>query len=149
MPTIAFNPLAIAAAAIAVFFFSYVWYTPLFGRTWARAMGLPPDHAHHGAALARGLLLTALGSLLMALVLSVTMAVWLPTSWGLSAPGPGAVEQVLSAAGFTWVGFVLPVLLHRLGWEKPSLVLFAVNGGYYLGALLLAASVIRLFSSLG
>lgn len=143
MPTIAFNPLAIAAAAVAIFFFSYVWYTPLFGRAWARAMGLPPDHAHQGPDLARGLLLTALGAVLMAMVLSSTMAVWLPASWGLAGPGPGAVEQVLSAAGFTWLGFVLPVLLHRMGWEKPSLPLLAINGGYYLVALLLGAAVLR------
>lgn len=144
MPVIAFDPLAIGAAAAAIFVFSFLWYTPLFGRRWARAMGLPPDHAHQGADLARGLLLTALGALLMALVLSSTMAVWQPASWGLSTPGPGAAEQVLSAAGFTWLGFVLPVLLHRLGWERPSLPLFAINGGYYLGALLLAALVLRL-----
>lgn len=143
MPNISLNPLAIAAAALAIFFFSYVWYTPLFGRTWARALDLPPDHTHEGAALARGLVLTAVGAVLMALVLSVTMAVWLPSTWGLGAPGPGAVEQVVSAAGFTWLGFVLPVLLHRLGWEKPSVLLLAVNGGYYLCALLLAAAVLR------
>lgn len=145
MPIITLNPLAIAAATLAIFLFSYLWYTPLFGRTWARALDLPPDHVHEGATLARGLLLTALGCLLMALVLSVTMSAWLPASWGLSAPGPSALEQVLSAAGFTWLGFVLPVLLHRIGWEKPSLVLLAVNGGYYLCCLLLAPTILRAF----
>jgi hypothetical protein len=143
MPTIPFNPVAIGAAAVVIFFFSYLWYSPLFGRAWNRAMGLPPEYAHQGADLARGLLLTALGAVLMAMVLSSTMAVWLPQSWGLPGPGPGAVEQVLSAAGFTWLGFVLPVLLHRMGWEKPSLPLLAIHGGYYLVALLLGAAVLR------
>ena len=146
MPNIPFNPLAICAAALVIFFISFLWYTPLFGRAWARAVGLPADHQHTGAALARGLLLTAMGALLMAMVLATTMAVWLPASWGLAAPGPGAAEQVLSAAGFTWLGFVLPVLLHRLGWEKPSLALFAINGGYYLVSLLAAALVLRLLA---
>ena len=146
MPNIAPNPLAIAAAAAAIFFISYLWYTPLFGRAWARAVGLPAGHEHTGAALARGLLLTALGALLMSMVLASNMAVWLPASWGLTVPGPGAAEQVLSAAGFTWLGFVLPVLLHRLGWEKPSLALFAINGGYYLVSLLAAAVVLRLMA---
>ena len=123
---------------------SYVWYTPLFGRRWAREMGLPEDHSPTGAALARGLLLTALGALLMSGVLAVTMAVWQPGTWGLPTPGPGLTEQVLSAAGFTWLGFVLPVLLHRLGWEKTSGALFAIQGGYYLVSLLAAALVLRL-----
>lgn len=146
MPNIDLNPLGIAAAAAAIFFISYVWYTPLFGRAWAREMGLSVGHSAAGAALARGLVLTALGALLMSFVLASSMAVWLPKTWGLAGPGPGAVEQVLSAAGFTWLGFVLPVLLHRLGWEKPSLALFAINGGYYLVSLLAAAVVLRLMA---
>ncbi len=144
MPHIEPNPLAIAAAAVVVFFISYVWYTPLFGKRWSQEMGLPADHGHAGAALARGLVLTALGALLMSMVLASTMAVWQPQAWGLSGPGPGVAEQVLSAAGFSWLGFVLPVLLHRLGWEKPSWVLFAINGGYYLVSLLAAALVLQL-----
>jgi hypothetical protein len=144
MPNITLNPLAIALAALAIFFISYVWYSVLFGRAWAREMGLPADHAASGAALARGLLLTALGAVLMSLVLANSMAVWQPKTWGLTAPGPQPVEQALSAAGFTWMGFVLPVLLHRLGWEKPSLQLFAINGGYYLVSLLAAAFILVL-----
>lgn len=144
MPTIDPSPLAIAAAAFAVFMISYVWYTPLFGRAWAREMGLPDHHSPTGAALARGLLLTALGAVLMSVVLANTMAVWHPKAWGLPAPGPGLAEQVLSAAGFSWLGFVLPVLLHRFAWEKPSFVLLAINGGYYLVSLLAAALVLRL-----
>jgi Protein of unknown function (DUF1761) len=143
MPNIQVSPLAIAVAALAIFFFSYVWYTPLFGRAWANELGLDPDATSSGTPLARGLLLTALSAVLMSLVLANTMAVWLPKSWGLTSPPPGAVEQVLSAAGFTWLGFVLPVLLHRFAWEKPSFKLLAINGGYYLGALLLGATVLR------
>jgi len=141
MPNIVLNPLSISLAAVAIFFISYVWYTPLFGRAWAREMGLPADHAASGSELARGLVLTALGAILMSFVLANSMAVWQPKTWGLPDAGPGLVEQALSAAGFTWLGFVLPVLLHRLGWEKPSLKLFAINGGYYFVSLLAAALI--------
>ena len=144
MPNIALNPLAIALAALAIFFISYAWYTPLFGRAWAREMGLPAEHAATGSALARGLALTALGALLMSFVLANSMAVWLPQTWGAAGPAPHPLEHAASAAGFTWLGFVLPVLLHRLGWEKPSIKLFAINGGYYLVSLLAAALVLAL-----
>jgi Protein of unknown function (DUF1761) len=142
MPNIVLNLPAIALAAVAIFFISYAWYTPLFGRAWAREMNLREDHAASGPALARGLALTALGALLMSFVLANSMAVWLPRTWGVTAPAPNPVEHALSAAGFTWLGFVLPVLLHRLGWEKPSLKLFAINGGYYLVSLLAAALIL-------
>lgn len=144
MPTISLNPSSVALAALAIFFISYAWYTPLFGRAWAREMGLPADHAASGAELARGLLLTALGAVLMSFVLANSMAVWQPKTWGLTVAGPQPVEPALSAAGFTWLGFVLPVLLHRLGWEKPSIKLFAINGGYYFVSLLAAAFILVL-----
>jgi hypothetical protein len=144
MPSITLNPLAIALAALAIFFISYAWYTPLFGRAWAREMNLPDDHAASGTALARGLVLTALGAVLMSFVLANSLAVWDPRTWGLAAASPHPVEHALSAAGFTWLGFVLPVLLHRLGWEKPSIRLFAINGGYYLVSLLVAALILSL-----
>jgi hypothetical protein len=144
MPNIVLNPLAIAGAAVAIFFISFLWYTPLFGRAWTREMGLPADHAASGTALARGLLLTALGAVLMSFVLANSMAVWHPQTWGLTLAAPHPVAHALLAAGFTWLGFVLPVLLHRLGWEKPSIRLFAINGGYYLVSLLAAALILAL-----
>jgi Protein of unknown function (DUF1761) len=145
MPNIALNPISVAAAAMAIFFISYIWYTPLFGRAWAREMGLPADNSPQGLALARSLGLTALGAVLMSFVLANNMAVWLPKTWGVTAAAPDATVQALSAACFTWLGFVLPVLLHRLAWEKCSLKLFAINGGYYLVSLLVAALILAWF----
>ena len=37
------NWLAVLVAGLAYFFLGYLWYTFLFGRRWARALGMNPD----------------------------------------------------------------------------------------------------------
>ena len=44
------------------------------------------------------------------------------------------------------MAFGLPVLLHRLGGEKPPLALFAINVGYHLVSLLAAATLLRVLA---
>jgi hypothetical protein len=142
MPNIEPNFLAIAAAVVVNFFFAYAWYTPLFGRTWAKEMGLPADHQMATPQLLRGLAINLVCCFLMALVLASQIAVWTPQSWGLTVPGPSPVSQSLSAAGFTWLGFFVPVLLNTVAWEGRSWKMFAIHGGYYFLALLFAALIL-------
>ena len=60
---------------------------------------------------------------------------------------PGTAEMspmanVMSAVGFTWVGFYLPGDLSRVAWEKASWKLFAINTGYHFAMLLVAALIL-------
>lgn len=142
MPQLPFSPVSIALAAVAIFFLCYVWYGPLFGRAWARELGFAEGHEPQGAALAQGLGLTALGALLTAYVLHNSMAVWLPASWGLAGPAPGLAQHAAPAALFTWVGFVLPVLLRGVAWERRSWRLLGIDGGFQLLALATAAMIL-------
>jgi hypothetical protein len=142
MPDIHLNFIAVGVAVLANFFIGFIWYTPLFGKAWNRALGLAPDHALQGADLAKGLLANIVGAFLIAFVLANNIAAWTPSSWGVAGPGYGAVSQALQAAGFTWLGFFVPPLLNGVVWEKRSWSLFFINGGYYLVSLLVAALLI-------
>lgn len=142
MPNLPFNPLAIGLAAAAIFFLCYVWYVPLFGKVWARELGFADGGEPQGAALFKALGLTALGALLTALVLHNSMAVWLPATWGVSAPAPSTLAHAGPAAFFSWLGFMLPVLLRGVAWERQSWRLLGINAGYQLLALLVAATII-------
>lgn len=142
MPNIPFHPLSIALAAAAIFFLCYVWYVPLFGRVWARELGFTDGGEPQGAALFKALGLTALGALLTAVVLHNSMAVWLPSTWGVSAAAPRVAEHAGSAAFFSWLGFVLPVLLRGVAWERQSWRLLGIDAGYQLVALGVAAVII-------
>ncbi len=144
MPDIPFNALSLLACTVAGFFLSYLWYTPLFGKAWAQEMGFDPAEQPATPALVKSLLLTVLAVFLISLVLANNMAVWTPSTWGLSGKDLPKYAQALQAGIFTWMGFFLSNLLLGVAWEKRSWKLFAIDAGYYL-TLLLALSFITIY----
>lgn len=129
---------------MAGFFLSYVWYTPLFGKAWAKEMGFDPSEQPATPALIKSLLLTVLSVFLIALVLANNMAVWTPSTWGIAGKDLPKYAQALQAGIFTWMGFFLSNLLLGVAWEKRSWKLFAIDAGYYL-MLLLVLSFITVY----
>lgn len=142
MPVIPLQPLATLLAASLMFVLCYLWYGPLFGTVWARAVGQSPEQAPAGRRLAAALLGTFATLAVMAFVLSQNIGAWTPANWGLPAQPGARVSQVVSAAVFTWLGFIVPVLAHAMAWDRGGWRLFAINAGYYLCALLIAAGVL-------
>ncbi len=141
MPDIPFNFIALLACTVAGFFLSFVWYTPLFGKAWAREMGFDPTEQPPTPKLIKSLLLTVLSVFLISLVLANNMAVWTPSTWGIAGKDMPKYAQALQAGIFTWLGFFLPTLLHGVAWEKRSWKLFTINAGYYLTLLLLLSFI--------
>jgi hypothetical protein len=113
MPDIQPNFVAVAIAVVLNFFLGYAWYTPLFGKTWLRELGLPADHAEQGAGLAKGLLANITGCFLIALVLGNNIAAWTPSTWGIEGQAISPISQALQAA------FASSRVLH-LAWVLPS-----------------------------
>lgn len=144
MPTIHLNVIAIVIASLACFMLCYVWFNPLFGKVWQKEMELSDKDEPRGSALFKSLALTFLGIVMMVFVLSNNMAVWRPQTWGLDKPAIPVAEQAISAAVFTWFGFIVPVFFNNVAWAKQSWKLFAINTGYYLVALLLTAFILLL-----
>jgi hypothetical protein len=142
MPDIQINYLSLLAASVAGFFLSYVWYTPLFGKAWAKEMGFDPAHTPPPAAMAKSLLLTLLSMFLITMVLSNNIAVWTPSTWGIKGAEMGKASQAFQAAFFTWMGFFVSNLLQGVAWEKRSWRLFAIDAGYYLSLLLLVSFIV-------
>src|SRR5207249_1312102 len=85
-PNIHLNWLAIVAGVIASFAFGGIWYGPLFGKTWAKAMGFTEGMKPSGKEIARGSALNIIGSLLMAFVLAHEVSVWRPSAWSVATP---------------------------------------------------------------
>ena len=141
MPEIQPNLPAVAIAVALNFFLGYVWYTPLFGKTWARELGLPADQPAKGGALAKGLLANVTGCFLIALVLGNNISAWTPSTWGIADATVSPISRALQAAFFTWLGFFVPPLLNGLAWEKRGWKLTGIHGGYYFVSLLVAALV--------
>ncbi|MDB5105618.1 MAG: hypothetical protein JWP91_3307 [Fibrobacteres bacterium] len=128
---------ALATAVLVSMILSFLWFGPIFGRTWAREMKFAPDFRPTAAAMIKATVLQLIGTLLTVYVLAHSEEVWRPfSSWGLgTTDGPNWMYGVMSA-GFTWIGFQVPLLLSAIGWEHKTWKLFGINAAGNLVTLL-------------
>ncbi|HEX5170179.1 MAG TPA: DUF1761 domain-containing protein [Cyclobacteriaceae bacterium] len=135
------NLTAVLVAVVANFFLGFIWYTPLFGKAWAKEMGIVMDRKPTGGEMAKGLIFMLIGNFFMAYVFAHNNAAW------SYVPGTNEMSTaaiVMNATFFTWLGFYLPVDLSRVAWEKSSWKLFGINTGYHFFSLLVAAIILTL-----
>jgi hypothetical protein len=139
METIQINFTAVLVAVVANFFLGFLWYTPLFGKAWAKEVGIDFSSKPAKGELARGMITMVIGNFLMAFVFAHNMAAWgfVPEMMGASA-----ISTILNSAIFTWLGFYLPVDISVVAWERKSWKLFAINTSYHLMMLLVAATIL-------
>jgi len=135
------NFVAILVAVVANFILGFLWYTPLFGKAWAKELGFDMTVKPTGGQMAKGMIFMVIGNFLMAYVFAHNNAAW---SYVPGADVMSKTESILSAAGFTWLGFYLPGDLSRVAWEKASWKLFGINTGYHFVSLLVVAAILHL-----
>ena len=142
-PNIHINFVAIAVAVVANFFLGFIWYTPLFGKVWAKEMGFTMDNRPPASVFVKSMIIMVIGNFLMAWVLAHNIAVWNPVTWNQPASEmmTPAVTATMSAV-FTWLGFYVPVDLHTVSWEMKSWKLFLINTSYHLVSLLVVSFII-------
>jgi len=133
------NMTAVLVTVVATFIFGYVWYTLLFGKAWAKEMKVDMSVKPAGGEMARGMIFMVIGNFFFAYVLASNNAAW---SYVPGIENYSMMQNVMSAAGFTWLGFFLPGDLSRVGWEKHSWKLFGINTGYHLINLIIAATIL-------
>ena len=136
-PKLLINYGAIAVAALAYFFIGWLWYSMfLFGKAWAKELKLPADFKPTPAAMVKSMLLMLAGCFLTSYVLTHAIQVWRPSVWGVTGveDGPSYLYGIM-AAGFTWVGYYLPLHLNGVAFEQKSWKLFGINAGYHFVAL--------------
>src|SRR6187399_2797097 len=111
------NYVAVLVATVANFIVGFLWYTPLFGKAWAKEIGMDPTGKPTSGQMARGLVMGFIGNLFLAYVFAHNNAAWtfVPGMKEMSA-GP----TIFMAAVFTWLGFYLPVDMNRVAWEGAS-----------------------------
>ncbi len=135
------NYVAILVAVVANFILGFLWYTPLFGKAWAKENGFDLTQKPPSGALAKGMIIMVIGNFLMAFVFAHNMAAW---SFVPDMKEASASAIILNAAIFTWLGFYVPVDLGVVAWENKSWKLFFINTGYHLAMLLVAATILTL-----
>jgi hypothetical protein len=112
------NIWAVLAAALVTFIIGGVWYSPLaFAKTWQREAGVTDERLRSGN---QGLIfgLAFLLSLLAAYVFAMFLG---------PKPEVGFATAAGFAAGLAWVAASLGIIYL---FERRSLALFLINGGY-------------------
>jgi hypothetical protein len=140
-PNIHLNGLAIVVSVVACFLLGGLWYGAIFGKAWRNAMGFTGDAKPSGAEFARGALINIIGLFLMSFVMSHQVLVWRPSVWNV---GTDAAPHYYSffAGLFLWAGFVVPMLLNGVGYERRSWKAFFITAGYHLVSLQLMAMIL-------
>lgn len=141
-PIINLNYVAIFIAVVANFVLGFIWYTPLFGKVWAKEIGMDTTQKPPSGSLARGMIFNVIGNFLLAFVFAHNIAVWMPETWGQPSSGGPASAYAVMAMLFTWLGFYLPVDLNSVAWEGKSWKLFLINTSYHFLSLLLVSMIL-------
>jgi hypothetical protein len=136
------NYAAVLVAMVANFILAFLWYTPLFGKTWAREMRIDTSGNPTGGQMAKGLIITLTGNFLMVYVFAHNMEAW---TFVPDMSDASASSTILSSAIFTWLGFFVPVDINAVAWEGKSWKLFFINAGYHLISLLIAATILTIW----
>ncbi len=133
------NYIGILVAVVANFILGFIWYTPLFGKAWAKETGLDTSVKPTSGEMARGMIIMVIGNFFLAYVLAHNMAAWSFVPGMNEMP---AISNAMSSAIFTWLGFYLPVDIGVVTWEKKSWKLFGINTGYHFMMLLVASLIL-------
>lgn len=130
------NYLAVIAAAIVGFAFGAVYYMTL-SKPWLAAVGKTEAEIKGGdKASPRPFIIAALAQFVMAFMLAGLMG-------HLGEVGIGPLHGVISGA-FVWAGFVMTTMAVNHGFQGARLSLTVIDGGHWLGVLLLQGLVIGL-----
>ena len=119
-------------AGIAFFAIGGVWYGPLFGDQWMRATGMTEERARES-----NLVMIFGGTLVLEVIAAV----------GLSAILGEDVAPPAGALAGLWVGLLVavPVLLVQALYERKTMILWALNGGYNVVGFVLMGLVLAFF----
>jgi hypothetical protein len=125
------NYWAVIVAAVVQMVLGFLWYGPLFGKTWATLMGFTPEKMNEQKTkgMTVNYIIMALGALLMSYVLAHGLI------FGNTYLHMAGATSGLQGAFYYWLGFIVPVSLGTVLWEGKPWKLWFINAGYYLVGL--------------
>jgi hypothetical protein len=133
------NIVAVLAASVAQFILGFVWYMPLFGKTWGKIHGHDLLSLEEQKKAEAGMTPLLVMQFVVTVVTTVVLSMFLSSFGGMWNPYGIAV--------FVWLGFVLPTQVSAVmfGGTKPEWMVtkIAISAGGSLACLLLAAFVLE------
>lgn len=130
------NYLAVLIATVASFAFGSVYYMAL-AKPWMAAIGKTEEQMKADGMKPSTFIITFIAQLVMAWVLSGIIG-------HLGTDQVTAMNGLVSAV-FIWAGFVATTLVVNHGFQGARKSLTIIDGGHWLGVLLIQGLVIGLF----
>ena len=134
------NYIAIFIAAIAAFAFGAVWYMAL-SKPWMAAIGFDPadmlDASGKPKIPVRPMVISFIAEIVMAFVLAGILA--------HVAKNGVTVRAGLMTGFICWLGFAITTLATNHAYGKAKPMLTVIDGGHWLGVLLIQGFVLGLF----
>ena len=129
------NWLAVVVAAVAVWLFGAVWYTAL-SKPWMRAARIDPSTAKKSNL---PFIISFVTELIMAAVFALVV--------GAMTGGEPTLVAGLVFGFVLWLGFVATTLSVNHRYENFGWDLTLIDGGHWLGVLLIIGAVIGWFGA--
>ena len=129
------NYVAVLVAALAAMVLGMVWYHPkVFGSMWMKLTGLKKKDMQKAQkeGMAGHMFIGFLATLVMVYVLDRFV----------NLTGAATVPQGLMLGFWLWLGFMMPLALGPVLWERKDVKLFFLNGAYWLVTVLVAAAIL-------
>lgn len=133
------NYLAILVAAAVSFMFGGIWYGAL-AKPWMAAAGIDDEMmkaSKEGGKTTQLMISAFVASLVMAWVLAGLI--------GHLGSGQVTIYNGIISGAFVWLGFVATTLVTNHGFQMKLGRLTLIDGGHWLGVLLIQGAVIGAF----
>ncbi len=133
--------LSVLVVAVVFFIIGFIWHGPLFGKIWARAMGMDMNSMtpEQKKEMQKKMWPAYILQLILSIVTAYVLAVFIGSGIG------GA----LAIAFWLWLGFSMPMAASAALWsgksKSASWKLFFITAGYQLVTLLVGAWILSAF----
>ncbi len=126
--------LSILVGSVAIFAFGALWFTVLFGRTWAELMDFNPASAdkYKNMGMAKPLIANFLTNVLVASVLYYIFPQVLSLTY----------TDFLKTTLVIWLGFSFPIYANVGIWERKSWKLVVINCAQSIISFIILSAVI-------
>lgn len=128
------NYLAVLVAALANYIIATVWYAVVFGSLWKKLTGISDMKP-----VPVNMVIVFVGSLVMSYVLVHSIV------FGNSYVGTSGVSGGLMGGFFSWLGFIAPVTMTNVIYEKRSWKLWMLDNSFWLVSLLVMGTILSVW----
>ncbi len=129
------NWLAIVVATVSNMVLGMLWYGPLLGKRWMKAMGMDPNMMMDKAKRKEG-------NRAMMLMVPLAFLTAYVMAHFVDYTGSVTIKDGAQCGFWLWLGFQLPLILQGRIFENKKMELIYINGSYQLAALMLQGAIL-------